>query len=202
MPKTRTTNISLRSSGQDGKKEKNMSNKFEIKEFINTLPEEGLVLICGRPYSGKSTCIIETLNRVCENDSALFFSVEMSKVMLNREFNINRNAIMDDSPNLSFDDFKNKVQEHGTKYIFLDYVQLMDVQGVNSYTEALEYLVGSLSQYAKDNHKLIISTFQLRMFEKKENIQLEDFLIFDYRQAINADAVYFIERTSRIKKLK
>jgi replicative DNA helicase len=192
----------LRSSGQDGKKEKNMSNKFEIKEFINTLPEEGLVLICGRPYSGKSTCIIETLNRVCENDSALFFSVEMSKVMLNREFNINRNAIIDDTPGLSFDDFKNKVQEHGTKYIFLDYVQLMDVQGANSYTEALEFLVGSLSQYAKDNHKIIISTFQLRMFEKKESIKIEDFLIFDYRQAINADAVYFIERTSRIKKLK
>ena len=202
MPITRTTSISLRSSGQDGKKEKNMSNKFEIKEFINTLPEEGLVLICGRPYSGKSTCIIETLNRVCANDSALFFSVEMSKAMLNRKFSINRNAIIDDTPGLSFDDFKNKVQEHGTKYIFLDYVQLMDVQGVNSYTEALEYLVGSLSQYAKDNHKIIISTFQLRMFEKKENIQLEDFLIFDYRQAINADAVYFIERTSRIKKLK
>lgn len=86
--------------------------------------------------------------------------------------------------------------------IFLDYVQLMDVQGANSYTEALEFLVGSLSQYAKDYHKIIISTFQLRMFEKKESIKIEDFLIFDYRQAINADAVYFIERTSRIKKLK
>ncbi len=61
---------------------------------------------------------------------------------------------------------------------------------------------GSLSQYAKDNHKIIISTFQLRMFEKKESIKIEDFLIFDYRQAINADAVYFIERTSQIKKLK
>ena len=179
-----------------------MDNKFEVEDFITDLPEEEFVLICGRPYSGKSTCIIETLNRVCENDSALFFSVEMSKVMLNRKFNINRNAIIDDNPGLSFDDFKNRVQEHGTKYIFLDYVQLMDVQGVNSHTEALEFLVGSLSQYAKDNHKLIISTFQLRMFEKKENIQLEDFLIFDYRQAINADAVYFIERTSQIKKLK
>jgi hypothetical protein len=40
------------------------------------------------------------------------------------------------------------------------------------------------------------------MFEKKENIQLEDFLIFDYRQAINADAIYFVERTPKIKKLK
>ena len=78
----------------------------------------------------------------------------------------------------------------------------MDVQGANSYTEALEFLVGSLRQYAKDNHKIIISTFQLRMFEKKESIKIEDFLIFDYRQAINADAVYFIERTSQIKKLK
>jgi replicative DNA helicase len=126
----------------------------------------------------------------------------MSKAMLNRKFSINRNAIIDDTPGLSFDDFKNKVQEHGTKYIFLDYVQLMDVQGANSYTEALEFLVGSLSQYAKDNHKIIISTFQLRMFEKKESIKIEDFLIFDYRQAINADAVYFIERTSRIKILK
>ena len=78
----------------------------------------------------------------------------------------------------------------------------MDVQGANSYTEALEFLVGSLSQYAKDNHKIIISTFQLRMFEKKESIKIEDFLIFDYRQAINADAIYFVERTPKIKKLK
>ena len=179
-----------------------MDNKFDVEDFITDLPEEGLVLICGRPYSGKSTCIIETLNRVCENESAIFFSVEMNKAMLNRKFSINRNAIIDDTPGLSFDDFKNKVQEHGTKYIFLDYVQLMDVQGANSYTEALEFLVGSLSQYAKDYHKIIISTFQLRMFEKKESIKIEDFLIFDYRQAINADAVYFIERTSRIKKLK
>ena len=58
------------------------------------------------------------------------------------------------------------------------------------------------SYNAKNNHKLIISTFQLRTFEKKENIQLEDFLIFDYRQAINADAIYFVERTPKIKKLK
>ena len=179
-----------------------MDNKFEIEDFITALPEEGLVLICGRPYSGKSTCIIETLNRVCENDSAIFFSIEMNKTMLNRKFNINLNAVVDDTLGLSFDDFKNKAQEYGTKYIFLDYVQLVDVKGANSYTEALEYLVGSLSQYAKDNHKLIISTFQLRMFEKKENIQLEDFLIFDYRQAINADAIYFVERTPKIKKLK
>jgi len=179
-----------------------MSGKFEVEDFINTLPEEGLVLICGRPNSGKSTCIIETLNRVCHNDTAMFFSVEMSKAMLSQKFNINCNAIVDDTPALSFDEFINKAKEHETKYIFLDYIQLMDVQGANSYTGALEFLVGSLSQYAKDNHKLIISTYQLRMFEKKGNIQLEDFLILDYRQAINADAIYLVERNPKIKKLK
>ena len=179
-----------------------MDNKFEVEDFITALPEEGLVLICGRPYSGKSTCIIETLNRVCENDSAIFFSIEMNKTMLNRKFNINLNAVVDDTPGLSFDDFKNKAQEYGTKYIFLDYVQLMDVKGANSYTEALEFVVGSLSRYAKNSHKLIISTFQLRSFEKTENIQLEDFLILDYQQAINADAVYLVERSPKIKKIK
>ena len=48
-----------------------MDNKFDVEDFITDLPEEGLVLICGRPYSGKSTCIIETLNRVCEKESAI-----------------------------------------------------------------------------------------------------------------------------------
>ena len=57
-----------------------MTYKFDIKNVIESFPNDGLVFVCGGPNKGKTTCLIELANELSTNDNVHVFSLEMDNV--------------------------------------------------------------------------------------------------------------------------
>ena len=183
-----------------------------------------LVVIAGRPAMGKTAFALSMakniaadqnipnrlISNVCEIEGRKIMSGQLDRSEWDR-FDKRINNLLeaplyiDDTPGLSVFELKTKahrlVRERGIKLIMIDYLQLMNANGMrfNSRQEEVAKISKSLKELAKDLNIPIIALSQLnRGVEGREGAEGKRPLLSDLRESgaieQDADMVMFVHR--------
>ena len=161
--------------------------------------ESDLVIIAGRPAMGKTAFALSMAKNIaCDYQVPIaFFSLEMTNQQL-----VNR---LHDTPGLSVFELRTKarrlVREHDVKIIMIDYLQLMNANGMrfSSRQEEVSTISRSLKGLAKELNIPIIALSQLnRGVESREGLEGKRPQLSDLRESgaieQDADMVLFVHR--------
>lgn len=119
---------------------------------------------------------------------------------------IEKSIYIDDTPGLDILDLKERVKSYEKKrYVLIDYLQLLQTRRFNCRRDELMNITKELKQLSKETNTLIIVSFMLIKFllttdPAHEEVSIDSFLEHDILD--EADAVYFVNRMTDIKKLK
>ena len=199
------------------------SGFYKLDDIISGWQKSDLIIIAGRPAMGKTSFALSMAKNIATEHKVpmAFFSLEMSNVQLVNRIISNLCEIgqlqpdewdridkrvnkllgaplyVDDTPGLSVFELRTKarrlVREHGVKIIMIDYLQLMNANGMrfSSRQEEVSVISRSLKNLAKELDIPIIALSQLnRGVESRDGLEGKRPQLSDLREsgAIEQDA--------------
>lgn len=165
----------------------------ELEQIIN-IGNNKLILVSGRPASGKTHFGINVFNNIVlkQNIPTLFFSLESSKETIIN--NSNGTLYVDDTPNVKIDYIEEQCrkfkQEHNIGFVIIDYLQLInnkDIEiigaGLRRLAEELGLTIMVLSQLAGTDKRPTLADLK----ESKTIADISDVVLSLYREGTNKD---------------
>ena len=147
----------------------NMSSDF----ILNHFPVGSLSLVKGAPAVGKTSFAISVALRLAQsNRRVLYFSLEMSQSRLvermklqieeNELQDLKSRIVIDDTPQISLDQIRSKLERTSVDYVLVDYIQLLSPSSLaTSRKEELISILHGLKLMAEEFHVAIVGFFQL-----------------------------------------
>lgn len=147
----------------------NMSSDF----ILNHFPVGTLSLVKGAPAVGKTSFAISVALRLAQsNRRVLYFSLEMSQSRLvdRMKLQIEEDELqdlksridIDDTPQISLDQIRSKLERTSVDYVLVDYIQLLSLSSLaTSRKEELISILQDLKLMAEEFHVAIVGFFQL-----------------------------------------
>lgn len=147
----------------------NMSSDF----ILNHFPVGTLSLVKGGPAVGKTSFAISVALRLAQSTRrVLYFSLEMSQSRLvdRMKLQIEEDELqdlksridIDDTPQISLDQIRSKLERTPVDYVLVDYIQLLSPSSLaTSRKEELISILQDLKLMAEEFHVAIIGLFQL-----------------------------------------
>ena len=221
------TKIMQASAGNNGGVTGISTGYYRLDDVTSGWQNSDLVIIAGRPAMGKTAFALSMAKNIAADQHIpmAFFSLEMSGVQLTNRLISNACEIfdkrinnligaplyIDDTPGLSVFELKTKarrlVNEHQIKLIMIDYLQLMNANGMrfNNRQEEVSNISRSLKGLAKELNIPIIALSQLnRGVEGREGAEGKRPMLSDLRESgaieQDADMVIFVHRPAKHRK--
>ena len=214
------TKIMQASAGKDGGVTGISTGYYRLDDVTSGWQNSDLVIIAGRPAMGKTAFALSMAKNIAADlrKPMAFFSLEMSGVQLtnldatewerfDKRINnlIGAPLYIDDTPGLSVFELKTKARrlknEHNIELIMIDYLQLMNANGMryNNRQEEVSNISRSLKGLAKELNIPIIALSQLnRGVEGREGPEGKRPMLSDLRESgaieQDADMVIFVHR--------
>ena len=147
----------------------NISSDF----ILNHFPAGTLTIVKGAPAVGKTAFAISVALRLAQsNRRVLYFSLEMSQSRLvdrmklqieeNELQDLKSRIVIDDTPQISLDQIRSKLERTSVDYVLVDYIQLLSPSSLaTSRKEELISILQDLKLMAEEFHVAIIGLFQL-----------------------------------------
>ncbi|MGP1409277.1 MAG: DnaB-like helicase C-terminal domain-containing protein [Porphyromonas endodontalis] len=147
----------------------NISSDF----ILNHFPAGTLTIVKGAPAVGKTTFAISVALRLAQsNRRVLYFSLEMSQLRLvdrmklqieeNELQDLKSRIVIDDTPQISLDQIRSKLERTSVDYVLVDYIQLLSPSSLaTSRKEELISILQDLKLMAEEFHVAIVGLFQL-----------------------------------------
>ena len=147
----------------------NISSDF----ILNHFPVGSLSLVKGAPAVGKTSFAISVALRLAQsNRRVLYFSLEMSQSRLvermklqieeNELQDLKSRIVIDDTPQISLDQIRSKLERTSVDYVLVDYIQLLSPSSLaTSRKEELISILHGLKLMAEEFHVAIVGFFQL-----------------------------------------
>lgn len=147
----------------------NISSDF----ILNHFPVGTLSLVKGTPAVGKTSFAISVALRLAQSTRrVLYFSLEMSQSRLvdrmklqieeNELQDLKSRIVIDDTPQISLDQIRSKLERTSVDYVLVDYIQLLSPSSLaTSRKEELISILQDLKLMAEEFHVAIIGLFQL-----------------------------------------
>ncbi|MFC2269566.1 MAG: DnaB-like helicase C-terminal domain-containing protein [Porphyromonas endodontalis] len=147
----------------------NISSDF----ILNHFPVGSLSLVKGAPAVGKTSFAISMALRLAQsNRRVLYFSLEMSQSRLveRMKLQIEEDELqdlksridIDDTPQISLDQIRSKLERTSVDYVLVDYIQLLSPSSLaTSRKEELISILQDLKLMAEEFHVAIVGFFQL-----------------------------------------
>ena len=147
----------------------NISSDF----ILNHFPVGTLSLVKGAPAVGKTSFAISVALRLAQsNRRVLYFSLEMSQSRLvdRMKLQIEEDELqdlksridIDDTPQISLDQIRSKLERTSVDYVLVDYIQLLSPSSLaTSRKEELISILQDLKLMAEEFHVAIVGFFQL-----------------------------------------
>ena len=141
--------------------------------ILNHFPVGTLSLVKGAPAVGKTAFAISMALRLAQSTRrVLYFSLEMSQSRLvdrmklqieeNELQDLKSRIVIDDTPQLSLDQIRSKLERTSVDYVLVDYIQLLSPSSLaTSRKEELISILQDLKLMAEEFHVAIIGLFQL-----------------------------------------
>ena len=182
---------------------------YKLDDITSGWQASDLVIIAGRPAMGKTSFALSMAKNIAADMRVpmAFFSLEMSNVQLVNRLISNACEIQGSKipPGLSVFELRTKarrlVREHGVKLIMIDYLQLMNANGMrfSSRQEEVSTISRSLKGLAKELDIPILALSQLnRGVESREGLEGKRPQLSDLRESgaieQDADMVLFVHR--------
>ena len=171
---------------------------YKLDDITSGWQASDLVIIAGRPAMGKTSFALSMAKNIAADLKIpmAFFSLEML---------LGAPLYIDDTPGLSVFELRTKarrlVREHGVKLIMIDYLQLMNANGMrfSSRQEEVSTISRSLKGLAKELDIPILALSQLnRGVESREGLEGKRPQLSDLRESgaieQDADMVIFVHR--------
>lgn len=146
-----------------------ISSDFILNHFsVGTLS-----LVKGAPAVGKTAFAISMALRLAQSTRrVLYFSLEMSQSRLvdrmklqieeNELQDLKSRIVIDDTPQISLDQIRSKLERTSVDYVLVDYIQLLSPSSLaTSRKEELISILQDLKLMAEEFHVAIIGLFQL-----------------------------------------
>lgn len=175
----------------------------ELEEIIN-IGNNRLILVSGRPASGKTHFGINVFNNIVlkQNIPTLFLSLESSKETI-----INNSAgtlYVDDTANVTLEYIEEQCkkfkQEHNIGFIIIDYLQLINDKDVEivgarlrTLAEELGLTILVLSQLTGTDKIPTLSDLK----ESKAIADVSDVVLFLHRETTNADTEIIVAKNEK-----
>lgn len=188
-----------------------MENIKDIIEEIE-LNKSELVVLAGRPATGKTSISLELAANVLVNDNkgVAIFNLEMSKEWCTKRLvcsdaftdkdglEIN-NLYICDKPGISVKEIREKSfrlkEEKDLGLIVIDYFQLLESKTISDTKEKYKAISSSLKALAKELDVCVLLIAQLSKIPKENKPTLEDFISSKYL-IDNADSIFFLDKDS------
>ena len=147
----------------------NMSSDF----ILNHFPVGSLSLVKGAPAVGKTSFAISMALRLAQSNRRVpYFSLEMSQSRLVERMklqieedelqDLKRRIDIDDTPQISLDQIRSKLERTSVDYVLVDYIQLLSPSSLaTSRKEELISILQDLKLMAEEFHVAIVGFFQL-----------------------------------------
>ena len=147
----------------------NISSDF----ILNHFPVGTLSLVKGAPAVGKTSFAISVALRLAQsNRRVLYFSLEMSQSRLVERMklqieedelqDLKSRIVIDDTPQISLDQIRSKLERTSVDYVLVDYIQLLSPSSLaTSRKEELISILQDLKLMAEEFHVAIVGLFQL-----------------------------------------
>lgn len=147
----------------------NISSDF----ILNHFPVGTLSLVKGAPAVGKTAFAISVALRLAQsNRRVLYFSLEMSQSRLvdrmklqieeNELQDLKSRIVIDDTPQISLDQIRSKLERTSVDYVLVDYIQLLSPSSLaTSRKEELISILQDLKLMAEEFRVAIVGLFQL-----------------------------------------
>jgi len=141
--------------------------------ILNHFPVGTLSLVKGAPAVGKTAFAISMALRLAQSTRrVLYFSLEMSQSRLvdrmklqieeNELQDLKSRIVIDDTPQISLDQIRSKLERTSVDYVLVDYIQLLSPSSLaTSRKEELISILQDLKLMAEEFHVAIIGLFQL-----------------------------------------
>ena len=141
--------------------------------ILNHFPVGTLSLVKGAPVVGKTAFAISVALRLAQSTRrVLYFSLEMSQSRLvdrmklqieeNELQDLKSRIVIDDTPQISLDQIRSKLERTSVDYVLVDYIQLLSPSSLaTSRKEELISILQDLKLMAEEFHVAIIGLFQL-----------------------------------------
>lgn len=141
--------------------------------ILNHFPVGSLSLVKGAPAVGKTSFAISVALRLAQsNRRVLYFSLEMSQSRLvermklqieeNELQDLKSRIVIDDTPQISLDQIRSKLERTSVDYVLVDYIQLLSPSSLaTSRKEELISILQGLKLMAEEFHVAIVGFFQL-----------------------------------------
>ena len=141
--------------------------------ILNHFPVGTLSLVKGAPAVGKTAFAISMALRLAQiTRRVLYFSLEMSQSRLvdrmklqieeNELQDLKSRIVIDDTPQISLDQIRSKLERTSVDYVLVDYIQLLSPSSLaTSRKEELISILQDLKLMAEEFHVAIIGLFQL-----------------------------------------
>lgn len=141
--------------------------------ILNHFPVGTLSLVKGAPAVGKTSFAISVALRLAQsNRRVLYFSLEMSQSRLvdRMKLQIEEDELqdlksridIDDTPQISLDQIRSKLERTSVDYVLVDYIQLLSPSSLaTSRKEELISILQDLKLMAEEFHVAIVGFFQL-----------------------------------------
>lgn len=109
--------------------------------ILNHFPAGTLTIVKGAPAVGKTAFAISVALRLAQSTRrVLYFSLEMSQSRLvdrmklqieeNELQNLKSRIVIDDTPQISLDQIRSKLERTSVDYVFVDYIQLLSTSSL------------------------------------------------------------------------
>ena len=180
---------------------------YKLDDITSGWQASDLVIIAGRPAMGKTSF---ALSNACEIQGSKILNGQLQRdewERLDKRINnlLGAPLYIDDTPGLSVFELRTKarrlVREHGVKLIMIDYLQLMNANGMrfSSRQEEVSTISRSLKGLAKELDIPILALSQLnRGVESREGLEGKRPQLSDLRESgaieQDADMVIFVHR--------
>lgn len=151
-----------------------MHSQNRSSDFIlNYFPVGTLSLVKGAPAVGKTSFAISVALRLAQsNRRVLYFSLEMSqsrfvermKLQIEEDElqDLKSRIVIDDTPQISLDQIRSKLERTSVDYVLVDYIQLLSPSSLaTSRKEELISILQDLKLMAEEFHVAIVGLFQL-----------------------------------------
>ena len=178
---------------------------YKLDDITSGWQASDLVIIAGRPAMGKTSFALSMAKNIAADLKVpmAFFSLEMSNVQLVNRLISNACEIQGSkilNGQLQRDEWE-RLDEHGVKLIMIDYLQLMNANGMrfSSRQEEVSTISRSLKGLAKELDIPILALSQLnRGVESREGLEGKRPQLSDLRESgaieQDADMVIFVHR--------
>lgn len=174
---------------------------FKQLEEIISLGKNKMILVSGRPASGKTQFGINVFNNIAlkQDIPTLFFSLESSKETIIN--NSSGTLYVDDTPNVTLDYIEEQCQKlkqnHNIGFVIIDYLQLIndtDVENVGARLRALAEELGLtilvLSQLLGAETRPTLADLK----RSRAIADISDVVLFLYRETSNADTEIIVAK--------